>query len=184
MKLNLSELLTFWRNLMPKFSCGFFCEDVDQEKNNLVAENSQRYSNNQSIDAGKLPTPASGQVTFTRYNVSYVENYMIIPVGMLVMTPMGKLFMVCPDLSNPYYSAPYNSYICPPLIDSIDTLVVACTMDNTGKPMLGTGGNVVAGQISNVPPNARYPSNCENIMNYSDFKNGQDAPRISPALMR
>jgi uncharacterized phage protein gp47/JayE len=120
----------------------------------------------------RLPaSPASGTVTFSRFNSSVPA---LIPIGALVRTSDGtETFTVTEDSTAPGWSQAQNGYVIGVGIASLDVPVVAQTV--------GTPGNVQAGAISIL---ASALSSVDGVLNATPFINGINAESDAALRLR
>jgi len=117
----------------------------------------------------RLPaSPASGTVTFSRYNASATA---LVPAGTLVRTIDGsQTFAVTADADDTGWNLPLNGYLLAVGVVSLDVPVVA--------QVPGTCGNVQANTITVL---ATAISGVDLVTNAAPFSNGVDA-ESDPAL--
>ena len=114
----------------------------------------------------RLPsTPASGQVTFSRYTSTFQAT---IPTGSLVQTGDGsQQFQVIADTTNPAYSAGLGGIVIAAGSPSVTCTVVAITPGPSGSP--DASGNVLAGAISSISQAIQF---VDTVTNAVAFTNG------------
>lgn len=111
----------------------------------------------------RLPaSPASGTVTFSRFNSSVPA---LVPIGALARTTDGtQTFAVTEDATAPGWNQAQNGYVIGIGVANLDVLVVAQTA--------GIGGNVQAAAITVL---ASALSGIDSVLNAAPFTNGMNA---------
>jgi uncharacterized phage protein gp47/JayE len=116
-------------------------------------------------------SPASGTVTFSRFNSSVPA---LVPIGALARTTDGtQTFAVTEDATAPGWNQAQNGYVIGIGITSLGVPVVAQTA--------GTGGNVQAAAITVL---ASALSGIDSVLNAAPFVNGMNAEADSAFRLR
>lgn len=120
----------------------------------------------------RLPaSPASGTVTFSRFNSSAPA---LVPAGALVRTTDGsQTFAVTEDATAPGWNQTQNGYVIGIGVTALDVPVVA--------QVAGTCGNVQAATISVL---ASALSGVDSVLNAAAFQNGINAESDSAFRLR
>jgi hypothetical protein len=125
------------------------------------------------------PTPASGQVTFSRFTFT---NQAVIPVGSIVQTGDGtQQYQVLADTTNPAYSVTLGGFVIPAGTQTVTVTVTSITPGNNSLGLPDSSGNVALGTI-----NAMFQAipGVNTVSNASAFANGVDAESDAAARIR